>query len=298
MGRPPAAREPTTASRSPTLTSATGARTTSKPRPRISAALIRVVLRVSAVSSAAPVDMNAGNGVTPRWTRRTTPPSWSTAMKAGYPRRAATRATDRFTRRIWDSDAMLGSSATTPPRCSRRTMGAGDPVPLHDATITCPAFCRSVIRATAASPRVGSGAGLRLVVAGRPFDEESFAPSEDPREQALSATTSSAASAREFSTGPTASDQSLSASSPRRPHRCVPPRGPYDEHHLVRLEGVIGQHPHLDVPRFDPSRRARGGRRHAPRPAPPTRSCTHPASRAPIGQRRARPRRTSVRRPG
>src|SRR6478609_3707350 len=88
---------------------------------------------------------------------------------------------------------MFGSSATTPPRCSRRTMGAGDPVPLHDATITCPAFCRRVILATAVSPRVASGEVLGMVVAGRSSDEDSSTPSEDPVEQAPSTTTTNAA---------------------------------------------------------------------------------------------------------
>ena len=128
-GRPPAERLPITASPSPTVTSASGARTTSKPRPRISAALARAARSVVAASPAAPAAMNDGKSVLGAPTRSTMPPSWSTPRKAGQPRAATTRSTLRLTRLIWPVEATLLLNAITPPRCSRRTSGAGEAVP-------------------------------------------------------------------------------------------------------------------------------------------------------------------------
>ncbi len=82
-GKPEAERVPMTGSAGPRVTSATGASTEVKPRPRISRPLAAAVRRVRAGSRAAPVDMNAGNAVAASRMRTTVPPSWSTPMNAG-----------------------------------------------------------------------------------------------------------------------------------------------------------------------------------------------------------------------
>ena len=128
-GKPEAERVPITGSAGPRVTSATGASTEVKPRPRISRAPARAARRVSCGSRAAPVDMNDGKRVAASRIRTTVPPSWSTPMNAGYPRPRTARWTDAFTAAIWALEVMFSATGTTPPRCSRRTMAAGDPVP-------------------------------------------------------------------------------------------------------------------------------------------------------------------------
>ena len=139
----------------PEVTSASGANTTSKPRPRSSAALARWAAAVTCGSPAAPADMKVGKRVASPLTRSTMPPSWSTDRKSGHGRRTA-RSRVALTDRIWPVDATLSEKAITPPRCSWRTICTGAAVPLHSATITCPARSGSDIRPTSRAARSSS----------------------------------------------------------------------------------------------------------------------------------------------
>ena len=82
-GKPDAERVPMTGSAGPRVTSATGASTEVKPRPRISRAPAAATRRVSRGSRAAPADMKDGKRVAASRIRTTVPPSWSMPMNAG-----------------------------------------------------------------------------------------------------------------------------------------------------------------------------------------------------------------------
>ncbi len=154
-GSEPADRDPMVGSPGPEVTSASGANTTSKPRPRSSAALARWAAAVTCGSPAAPADMKVGKRVASPLTRSTMPPSWSTDRKSGHGRRTA-RSRVALTDRIWPVDATLSEKAITPPRCSWRTICTGAAVPRHSATITCPARSGSDIRPTSRAARSSS----------------------------------------------------------------------------------------------------------------------------------------------
>ena len=88
-GSEPAERDPIVGSPGPEVTSASGAKTTSKPSPRSSAALARWAAVVTCGSRAAPADMKVGKRVASPLTRSTIPPSWSTDRNSGHGRRTA-----------------------------------------------------------------------------------------------------------------------------------------------------------------------------------------------------------------
>ncbi len=156
-GSEPTEREPIVGSPGPLVTSASGAKSTVKPRPRSSAPLALAALRVAATSSAAPALMNAGKRVASPWTRSTMPPSWSTDRNIGQ-RRGTSRSSVRLTERIWAVEAMLSSKAITPPRCNDRTSLTGAAVPDQSATITWPARSGRRIRRTTPAARSSSRA--------------------------------------------------------------------------------------------------------------------------------------------